>query len=196
MPLHLPEIFRLPLAVPFWIVFAWVWIPETSLARKSIALASSIQDAGTYRVIAIANHLAIVFAFAISLFMLAPLPNSFAAGITGTIMLFAGGVLRRYCFKALGQYFTAAIQVAPDQPVIQHGPYRWVRHPSYVAGLLILTGIGIALGNYLSMAILVLVPCYSYTVRVAAEERALLDTLGAPYRQYMMRTKRFIPFIY
>jgi protein-S-isoprenylcysteine O-methyltransferase Ste14 len=191
-----PEIFHVPLAIPFWLVFAWVWIPETLLARKSLALASSEQDAGTYRVIAVANHLAMLAAFAVSFFSWATLPNTFSAAVAGTAMLFAGGVLRRYCFKALGQYFTAAIKVTSGQPVIQHGPYRWIRHPSYVAGFLILTGIGVALGNYLSLALLLIVPCYSYAVRVAAEERALLETLGTPYRQYMMRTKRFIPFIY
>ncbi|HEY8100165.1 MAG TPA: isoprenylcysteine carboxylmethyltransferase family protein [Burkholderiaceae bacterium] len=196
MQFHIPEIFHLPLAIPFWLVFAWVWIPETLLARKSIGFASSAQDAGTYRVIAVANHAAMLAAFAVSAFSWTSMPHQFIAGVTGTVMLFIGGVLRRYCFRALGQYFTAAIKVTPDQPLIQHGPYRWIRHPSYTAGLLILAGIGVALGNCLSVAFLFLIPCYSYTVRVSAEERALLDTMGTPYRQYMERTKRFIPFLY
>jgi protein-S-isoprenylcysteine O-methyltransferase Ste14 len=57
------------------------------------------------------------------------------------------------------------------------------------------TGIGIALGNWISAAVLFLVHCLLYGIRVSVEERALLATLGEPYRDYMSRTKRFIPHV-
>ena len=56
-------------------------------------------------------------------------------------------------------------------------------------------GIGLALCSWISLAILFFAHCYLYGRRVAVEERALLDTLGAPYREYMSRTRRFIPFV-
>jgi protein-S-isoprenylcysteine O-methyltransferase Ste14 len=196
MHIHVPDIFRLPLAVPFWLVFLWVWIPETKLAAKSLPDASSAQDAGTYRLIAVANHFALTAGFVVAFLPWGGMPHPLAAGVLGTAMLFAGGVLRRLCFKALGSDFTAAVKVRPDQAVVQHGPYRWVRHPSYAAGLLLLAGIGVALGSYLSVALLTLIPLCTYLMRIAAEEHALLDMLGQPYRDYMARTKRFIPFVY
>jgi protein-S-isoprenylcysteine O-methyltransferase Ste14 len=57
------------------------------------------------------------------------------------------------------------------------------------------TGIGLALGSWISVAILFLVHSYLYGIRVSVEEKALLETFGEPYGQYMSRTKRFIPFV-
>ncbi len=55
--------------------------------------------------------------------------------------------------------------------------------------------IGFALGNWLNPVIFFLEFLFVYNPRVAAEEKALLDTIGEPYRAYMARTKRFKPFI-
>jgi len=49
-------------------------------------------------------------------------------------------------------------------------------------------GLGLALGNWLSLIIFLLEICYVYSRRVQAEEKALLGTLGEPYRAYMART--------
>jgi protein-S-isoprenylcysteine O-methyltransferase Ste14 len=56
-------------------------------------------------------------------------------------------------------------------------------------------GVGLALGSWTSVAILFLAHCYLYGRRVSVEESAMLATLGEPYREYMTRTKRFIPFV-
>lgn len=56
-------------------------------------------------------------------------------------------------------------------------------------------GLGLALTNWISFALLTIVPAVLYWIRVSVEERALLDTIGEPYRAYMARTKRFIPFV-
>jgi protein-S-isoprenylcysteine O-methyltransferase Ste14 len=55
---------------------------------------------------------------------------------------------------------------------------------------------GLALANWLSLVVIFLVTsiCYGYRIRV--EEQALSKTLGAPYRKYMKRTKRLIPFVF
>jgi protein-S-isoprenylcysteine O-methyltransferase Ste14 len=87
------------------------------------------------------------------------------------------------------------VRVTPDQTLIERGAYRWVRHPSYTAGLLIMTGSGLALGNWVSLLVLVFVTPSIYAYRVVVEERALTAVMGEEYRQYMRRTKRFIPFV-
>jgi protein-S-isoprenylcysteine O-methyltransferase Ste14 len=114
----------------------------------------------------------------------------------GTGLLIAGGIFRRHCMRILGRYFTAAVSVRPDQPVIEAGPYRWIRHPGYAGGFVMYLGIGLALGSWLSVAIFLLEICIVYSRRVKAEEKALLETIGEPYRVYMARTKRFIPFVF
>jgi protein-S-isoprenylcysteine O-methyltransferase Ste14 len=87
------------------------------------------------------------------------------------------------------------VQVEPGQEVVERGAYRWVRHPSYTAAMLLFIGIGLALGNWTSLAVTTVLPALGYANRVRAEERALVDTVGPPYVAYMARTRRFIPFV-
>jgi protein-S-isoprenylcysteine O-methyltransferase Ste14 len=180
----------------FWIVFAWVMHPERRLMSQYTAAAAEPQDAGTFRLIRLGNSMAMFSAFLLSFLPWAAVPWPRVAFIAGTAFVLAGGILRRVCFSVLGPYFTGVVMVKKDQPVIDRGPYRWIRHPSYTAGLLLLCGIGVALANWLSITVTVLVPCLIYKQRVRAEERALLETIGEPYRRYMSRTKRFIPFLW
>jgi protein-S-isoprenylcysteine O-methyltransferase Ste14 len=107
-----------------------------------------------------------------------------------------GGWLRRHCRQMLGSSFTGAVIVKPEQTVVQHGAYRYVRHPSYTAGAILFVGIGLALANWLSIALLVAIVFLVYAYRVYVEERALVAVIGEPYRQYMKRTKRFVPFLF
>lgn len=193
--MHLPAVFRFPEAVVFWLVYGWVFIPEMTLIRKSAGPAPAPQDEGTMHLIVVANQTAMLVGFASSFspWLVMPWPRAWLS--VGTVLLFLGGLLRRACFRALGQYFTGAVVVRPDQAVVEEGPYRWVRHPSYSAGLLIFMGMGVAFGNWLGLLVLTLVPALVYTRRVRVEERALLATIGEPYQAYMGRTRRFIPFV-
>ncbi len=95
----------------------------------------------------------------------------------------------------LGKSFTGAVIVRTDQPVVEQGAYRYVRHPSYTAGLIMFLGIGLALGNWISITVLMAAVVIVYGYRVAVEERALVAVIGDPYRSYMSRTKRFVPYI-
>ena len=89
-------------------------------------------------------------------------------------------------------YLLEMVTTRADQPVIQSGPYRWVRHPSYAGALLSVLGIVLCSTNWLSLACLLIVASgYAYRIRV--EEQALAADLGPPYRDYMRRTKRLIP---
>ena len=116
----------------------------------------------------------------------------FAAGVT---LILLGSLLRRYCWRTLGDYFTGDVRARVNQPVIRTGPYRLVRHPSYTGGIMMFSGIGLALGSMLSFLLLTLMTIAAYGYRVAVEERALLEAIGEPYRLYMSECKRFIPFI-
>ena len=106
-----------------------------------------------------------------------------------------GSLIRRSCWRTLGEYFTGDIQARKGQPVIRTGPYRLVRHPSYMGGILVHIGIGLALCNWLSLAVLTFTAVATYAHRVRIEERVLVETLGEPYRVYMRETRRFIPYV-
>jgi protein-S-isoprenylcysteine O-methyltransferase Ste14 len=107
-----------------------------------------------------------------------------------------GAALRVWAVYTLGQYFTYVVHVSPDQKVVETGPYRWLRHPSYTGGALEGVGIGLSLRYGLAPAIVGGGMLASYLIRIAVEEKALADGIGEPYRAYMRRTKRLIPFVW
>ena len=193
--MHVAVIFKLPFAIPFWIVFFFAFVREGRVIQSSFATTPSEQDAGTFRALVIGSPLSLLAAIAASFLPWLTIPWPGFAVLLGMVLLIAGAVLRRVCFNALGKSFTGTVIVVSDQAVVQHGPYRYVRHPSYTAAFLMFIGIGLALCSWISLAILFCAHCYLYGRRIVVEERALLDTLGAPYREYMSRTRRFIPFV-
>jgi protein-S-isoprenylcysteine O-methyltransferase Ste14 len=114
----------------------------------------------------------------------------------GFVIFLAGIGLRGWSARALGRYFTYAILVSPDQPVVASGPYRLVRHPSYTGYLLICAGAGLMSANWAGLAAMTLLPLAITIWFMNIEERALLATLDARYRTYASVHKRLIPFIW
>ena len=195
MHAHIAPVFRFPEGVAFWVVYVWVFARELAVIRKARRAPASDQDAGTIRLIVIGQNVALLAATAASFLPWLVIDRSLVALVAGTCVLAAGGAARRVCFRTLGEHFKGAVIVRQDQPIIERGPYRWVRHPSYTAGMAVMLGIGIALASWLSVAVLLVAPVIIYLRRVRVEEQAFLETIGEPYRAYMARTTRFIPFV-
>lgn len=114
----------------------------------------------------------------------------------GAAVALAGMGLRTWSVVTLGQYFTYLVKVTGDQPVIDVGPYRLIRHPSYAGGALAAIGIGLSLRYALGPAIAATPYLLSMLVRMSVEEQALSQAIGAPYLAYMRRTKRLVPYLY
>jgi protein-S-isoprenylcysteine O-methyltransferase Ste14 len=116
--------------------------------------------------------------------------------IIGLAITILGMVLRRWAVVTLGQFFTVQVQVRRGQTVVDTGPFRWVRHPSYTAIIISFVGIGVALENWLSLLVLIVVPTIGLVIRIRVEEKALLEALGEPYRQFSLSRARLIPKVW
>jgi protein-S-isoprenylcysteine O-methyltransferase Ste14 len=117
----------------------------------------------------------------------------FAIGIA---LMCAGIALRQWAVALLGRFFTVDVRVHAGQPVVERGPYRRLRHPSYTGMIVTFLGIGLALGNWAALALLVVVPPAGLVGRIRAAERAHLDGLGEPYRRFAATRARLIPGIW
>ncbi len=115
--------------------------------------------------------------------------------VSGMVLMWMwiGIVIRQWSITLLGRFFTVDVRVQSDQTVIDQGPYRWVRHPSYSGLVITFVGMGLALGNWLSLVVLALVPTGGLVVRIHVEERTLLDALGEPYRRFAAGRQRLFP---
>ena len=191
-----PLAYTPPYAWVFWIAFLFAFVPEFGLVSRSRPAKGENTDRGSTAVIVVAGWIGMFSAFAVAGMQALVIHRGqkvwFAIGI---VTLLAGSAIRRHCWQMLGQYFTGNVRAALDQPVIQSGAYRWVRHPSYTGGLLMYIGTALALTNWLSVLLVSVPVLAAYIYRVRVEERALLACLGPRYEEYMRRTKRFVPFV-
>jgi protein-S-isoprenylcysteine O-methyltransferase Ste14 len=113
----------------------------------------------------------------------------------GLVVMAMGMALRFSAVIVLGRFFTPVVMIGRDQHVVDTGPYRWIRHPSYTGALLTMAGVLLASTNWLALVgVLPALPGFLYRIRV--EEQALAEELGEPYRSYMARTRRLLPFVY
>ena len=79
---------------------------------------------------------------------------------------------------------------------LDDGPYRYLRHPSYAGSLLTFAGLGLALGNWLSLLLAVCGALVGFTRRIRIEEATLHAHFGEDYTAYARQTWRLLPFIW
>lgn len=116
--------------------------------------------------------------------------------LAGVFLFVAGVALRWWAIITLGRFFTVDVVVENDHEVVERGPFRVVRHPSYAGVLLAFVGFALTLRNWLALFI-ILVPIFGvFMHRMKVEEQALSRALGARYTDYMKRTKRLVPGVY
>lgn len=186
-------------AVIFWIAFAIWAVPEYvgSFVQRARA-GAAVQDRGSnfFLIAMVWVGLALDFSISATLLWAAiPFAREAIFGL-GIALVLLGVALRWYAIRVLGRYFTRNVAIAQGQTVVQAGPYRYIRHPSYSGTLLTMLGFGLALGNWLGLLALMVCSLIGYLYRVRIEERALATGLGQPYVEYMRHTRRFIPFVF
>ena len=114
----------------------------------------------------------------------------------GVALFVVGLALRWYSIAYLGRFFTVNVAIHSGHEIIDTGPYRRIRHPSYTGGLLGFLGLALGLENWASLALIMLPITWVFMRRMRIEERALSNAIGRPYTDYMKRTKRLVPFVY
>jgi len=113
----------------------------------------------------------------------------------GIFLMFLGILVRQWAIAVLGRFFSLTVRVAQDHRVVEKGPYRLVRHPSYTGVLITFIGLGLAVQSWGALLVLLGVFSLSFGYRMRVEEKTLLSELGENYANYMKRTKRIIPYL-
>src|SRR5436190_18444423 len=124
------------------------------------------------------------------------LPPGPAVAVAAVMLFAAGLILRWWAIVTLGRFFTVDVVVEKDHELVERGPFRWVRHPSYTGVLLAFVGWALTLWNWVAMAVVLVPICVAFVRRMKVEEEALTQALGEKYVAYMRRTKRLIPAVY
>lgn len=98
-------------------------------------------------------------------------------------------------FRSLGFSRATGKDAGGEEGMVKSGIYRYVRHPIYSSLLFLSLGTFLK-GPSLFTAMLFIGVSISITTASRAEETVNLQKFGASYREYMTRTKMFVPFLY
>jgi len=85
------------------------------------------------------------------------------------------------------------VSIPPERLVIG-GPYRFCRNPMYLGHLIFFAGLAFALDSWLAAALFAFHVAW-FDRRVRDDEARLAALFGDPYREYLVRVKRWIPGI-
>jgi protein-S-isoprenylcysteine O-methyltransferase Ste14 len=110
--------------------------------------------------------------------------------LPGFLLTAAGVTLAIAARLSLGSEWVAS---ATSSQLVTNGPYALVRHPLY--GGLLLAMLGSALGQSVLWVLPLLMYWRGFVSSAQREEQLLLEQYSDRYRDYMRRTKMFVPFV-
>ena len=181
----------------FWVLF-WAWATSELYIgwRYRLQRGAERRDRGSRTVLVVSVWLGVAVGFGCAILLqgAAIRIGGHAIFALGLALMLLGLVLRWFAISVLGRSFTVTVGIRAEQPVVERGPYQYVRHPSYTGSLLTIARILLCCTNMLSL-LSFLLPVAGYAYRIRVEEQALIEGLSEPYRAYMRRTRRLIPFV-
>jgi protein-S-isoprenylcysteine O-methyltransferase Ste14 len=98
-----------------------------------------------------------------------------------------------WVLSALGRNITETVLTKEHHELVTGGPYRWVRHPLYATGLMLLLALGLMAGSWFVLLATVIAFALLRVLVIPREERALVAKFGKRYQAYMSRTGRLVP---
>jgi protein-S-isoprenylcysteine O-methyltransferase Ste14 len=120
------------------------------------------------------------------------LPVPFWLRWTGVGVMAVACALMVWTFRCLGTNLTDTVVTRQKHTLVMHGPYRWVRHPFYDSGALLIVAVSLIAANWF-LAVTGGVALFLLIIRTRTEEQHLVARFGDSYRSYMERTGRFLP---
>lgn len=122
--------------------------------------------------------------------------SSFWLSSLGLVMLAGGIVIRVWAIRTLGKQFTATVTLTNNHQFISSGPYKLVRHPSYLGAFMAIVGCPVFLNAPLATLLSFIFMTIAYVIRITVEEKMLIAYFGKSYEKYKHKTKMIIPFIW
>lgn len=191
-----PTIFTL-----FQICWAFLWAAKHRQLRRSRQYAANRTRADTnsrYKVVSyflyISQNIICIASFWSNSEVLLKVHDSDSMRFAGVILISLATVLYFKSLHYLGRNYSPCFDSHVPFELIYSGPYRFIRHPMYLAKLIVVVCNFIISGSlwFLPMFLYVLVE----TIRTVLNEEKYLTTSMLGYMDYQKRTTRMIPFVF
>lgn len=119
-----------------------------------------------------------------------------AAAVVCLAVAVLGLAFRTWAVLTLGNLFSMHIDIQDGHSIIQHGPFRIVRHPSYLGAFLMYVPIIAFLHSWFSLAVAAVALPVAFARRIHYEEELLRAEFGEQYAHYSRNVKRIIPWVW
>lgn len=112
-------------------------------------------------------------------------------GIPALLLFVAANALRVWSIRALSMHWNMQIVASQSLGPVANGPYRWIRHPNYVAIFFEVATLPLIHTAWLTALVATLAQTLLLQRRIAAEEQVLMS--DPAYRSIMGNKPRFVP---
>lgn len=117
-----------------------------------------------------------------------------ALAIPMLVLFFLSNVLRWWVIRTLKSHWNVQIMDSARMGVVSNGPYRWIRHPNYVAVFVELVSLPLIYSAWITAVVAAVGNAWVLHNRLAVEDRVLLA--NPDYRAAMGGKPRFLPKFY
>ncbi len=190
-------------ALLFWASFyAWFFVFETWVSMRDIRnkLETSHQDKQSALFFLVMFYAgifsALAFAYLAPAFRMDYTDADISLFVMGISCIWLGILFRFWSIQTLGKYFRTLVLIHDDHKLITSGPYKYLRNPSYTGSILSVFGVGLALGNWMSLISITVAVGIGYAWRIHVEEAALKERFGAAFDEYEKKTWSLIPYVW
>ena len=101
-----------------------------------------------------------------------------------------------WVFTSIGRNVSETVLTKRDHALVTSGPYRWIRHPLYTTGAVLLLAIGLMAANWFILLFALLAIGSLRLAVIPLEERELVNKFGDEYRRYIARTGGLLPRVF
>jgi methyltransferase len=117
--------------------------------------------------------------------------RGFPGAVGWVALLLAAGaqVLRYWAVSSLGERWNARVIVVPGEAPVEKGPYRFMRHPNYLAVVVEMVAIPLVYGCWITAVVFSVANAAMLRVRIRVEEAAL----GMSWERAFAGRSRFLP---
>ncbi len=111
----------------------------------------------------------------------------------GVLVGLAVAPLNVWMLRSLGKNISETVLTKQSHELVRTGPYRWLRHPLYSFGLLMLGALSLVVANWLMAALTLAALVFFSLVIIPREEAELVKKFGRCYEEYRRDTGRLLP---
>ncbi|MEW6096810.1 MAG: isoprenylcysteine carboxylmethyltransferase family protein [bacterium] len=165
-------------------------IMETFLSDKK-KIAGNIYAEWTFPALLFAYILLIISSI-IEYFVIKREINLIISGI-GCIMVVIRILLKHWAIKSLDKYWSAHIEIRQSHKLIKEGPYKYLRHPAYLSGIIEFLAIPLIPNSYYTLGMTFIIYTSIILLRINIEEKQLVKRFGDAYIEYQKEVWALLP---